>query len=418
MCKTALFASAVLLWILGIVLQGASGLSPSALRNHPAIQYNVAPVHDAVTDLQHRIDEGAVTLEFEPVRGYLKSVLRALDVPVESQVMVFSKTSFQAPKISPENPRALYYNDHVAVGFVRTGDVLEFVDQDPIQGANFYTLDNKPGQAIAFKRNNIACILCHTSDATSNVPGFFLGSVYPQPDGTTAYGPAYTTDQRTPFEARYGGWYVLGSHHGDRHMGNAVVRNADDLRGMVTPETTHLKTLAGKFDMTGYLTPYSDLVSLLVLEHQVTMMNLITRIGWEARIGADAGRPLAESAAELVDYMLFIDEATLPGPITGVAGYEQAFEAAGVRDHHGRSLRDLDLDTRLMKYPCSYMIYTAAFDALPGDARAAIYARLWEILSGRETGQRYRHLTATDRENILEILRDTKNDLPGYFRTS
>lgn len=409
--------SAVILWVASIGLsQGASGLSPASMRNHPAIQYNVAPVHDAVSELQQKINAGEVKLEFEPVRGYLKSILKALDVPVESQTMVFSKTSFQAPKISPQNPRALYYNDHVAVGFVRTGDVLEFVDQDPMQGANFYTLENKPDQPIEFKRNNVACILCHTSEATNNVPGFFVGSVYPQPDGTTAYGPAYTTDQRTPFEARYGGWYVLGEHHGDRHMGNAVVKDPNDLRGMVTPETVHLKTLEGKFDMTGYLTPYSDLVALLVLEHQVEMANLITRIGWESRIGSDAGRPLTEAAAEFVDYLLFIDEATLPGPIKGVAGFEKAFEAAGVRDSKGRSLRDLDLTTRLMKYPCSYMIYTKAFDALPADAKAAIYARMYEILSGKETSERYQHLSATDRRNIVEILRDTKKDLPDYFK--
>jgi hypothetical protein len=409
--------AAVILWILALtVSQGAGPISPSAMRNHPAIQYNVAPVHDSMTDLQARIASGAVKLEYEPVHGYLRSILKALDVPVESQVLVFSKTSFQAPKISPDNPRALYYNDHVAVGFVRTGDYLEFVDQDPAQGANFYTLENRPDAPLEFKRNNIACILCHTAEATDNVPGFFLGSVYPEPDGTTAYGPAITTDQRTPFENRYGGWYVLGEHHG-RHMGNAVVRDQNDLRGMVTPETSHLMSLEGKFDMTGYLTPYSDLVSLLVLEHQVGMMNQITRIGWEARIGAtDVGRPLNEAAADFVDYMLFIDEAKLPGPIHGVAGFEKVFEAAGVRDHEGRSLRDLDLNTRLMKYPCSYMIYTKAFDALPDNAKTAIYARLWEILSGKETGERYNHLTAADRKNIVDILLETKKGLPDYFK--
>lgn len=418
MRKSWLLGSAIILWVAAVgISQGAGSLSPSAMRNDPAIQYNLAPVHDSIATLQEKIASGQVKLEFEPVRGYLKSILEALNVPVESQVMVFSKTSFQAPKISPDNPRALYYNDHVAVGFVRTGDYLEFVDQDPTQGANFYTLENRPDAPLEFKRNNVACILCHTSEATNNVPGFFVGSVYPQPDGTTAYGPAYTTDQRTPFEDRYGGWYVLGEHHGNRHMGNAVVMNQNDLRGMVTPETVHLMSLAGKFDMTGYLTPYSDLVSLLVLEHQVEMMNLITRIGWEARIGGDkVGRPLNEAAAEFVDYMLFIDEAKLPGPIKGVAGYEKVFESVGPRDKQGRSLRDLDLTNRLMKYPCSYMIYTKAFDALPGDAKAAIYARMWEILSGKETGERYNHLTPADRKNIVEILLDTKKDLPDYFK--
>jgi hypothetical protein len=411
-------AAAALLWIAAVVVSSAqSGLSPTQMRRHPAINYDSAPTHDAVDALSQKIKSGELKLEWEPVRGYLKSVLTALDVPVESQILVFSKTSFQAPKISPTNPRALYWNDHVAVGMVRTGEVLEFIAQDPTQGSVFYTLDNSPQSDFEFKRNNVACILCHTSDATENVPGWFIGSVYPEKDGTTAYGPAITTDHRSPFETRWGGWYVLGEHHGARHMGNAIVTDPSDLRAMVTPETVHLKTLEGKFDMSGYMTPYSDIVSLLTIEHQAHMMNLITRIGWETRIGAEAGRPLAQTAAELVDYMLFVDEAPMPGPITGPSGFAKAFAAKGPRDSKGRSLRDIDLThDRLMKYPCSYMIYSAAFDALPAAAKDAIYMRMWEILSGQDKSKRYDRLTAADRQAIVEILRDTKPDLPEYFQ--
>ncbi len=411
-------AVAGLLWATAVVVSsGQTGMTPSAMRRHPAIAYDTAPTHDAVDELSDKVKRGDVKLEYEPVHGYLRSVLKALNVPVESQMLVFSKTSFQAPKISPQNPRAIYFNDHVAVGFVRTGDVLEFIAQDPTQGSMFYTMDNHPDSTFEFKRNNVACILCHTSDATENVPGWFIGSVYPEKDGTTAYGPAITTDHRSPFETRWGGWYVLGTHQGDRHMGNAVVTDASDLRGMVTPETVHLKSLEGRFDMDGYLTPYSDIVSLLVIEHQAHMMNLITRIGWESRIGAEAGRPLTQAAAEFVDYMLFVDEAPMPGPITGPSGFAKAFAAAGPHDSKGRSLRDIDLTaTRLMKYPCSYMIYSAAFDALPADAKSAIYSRMWEILSGQDTSKRYEHLTAADRQAIVEILSDTKKDLPEYFK--
>ena len=412
--------TALLLWVAAVASSsGQGGLTPTALRNHPAILYNSAPTHNAVDDLSRKIKAGEVTLEWEPVRGYLKSVLKALDVPVESQILVFSKTSFQAPRIGPQNPRALYFNDHMAVGLVRTGEVLEFVAQDPTEGSMFYTMDNSQTSNFEFKRNNVACILCHTSDATENVPGWFIGSVYPEKDGTTAYGPAITTDHRSPFDSRWGGWYVLGTHHGDRHMGNAIVTDPNDLRGMVTPETVHLQSLEGKVaDMSGYMTPYSDIVALLVIEHQAHMMNLITRIGWEARVGAEAGRPLAQTAAEFVDYMLFVDEAPMPGPITGPSGFAKVFAAVGPRDSKGRSLRDIDLTTtRLMKYPCSYMIYSDAFNALPENAKAAIYARMWEVLSGQDSSQRYERLTMADREAIVEILRDTKTDLPDYFQS-
>jgi hypothetical protein len=368
--------------------------------------------------LSRKIQAKEVTLQYEPVGGYLRSVLKALDIPIESQILVFSKTSFQAPRINPQNPRAIYFNDHQAVGMVRTGDVLEFISQDPTQGSMFYTMDNSPESTFQFKRNNVACILCHTSDATANVPGWFIGSVYPEKDGTTAYGPAITTDHRSPFDTRWGGWYVLGEHHGDRHMGNAVVTDLSDLRGMVTPQTTHLESLQGTLaDFSGYMTPYSDIVALLVIEHQAHMMNLITRIGWEARIGAaEVGRPLAETAAELVDYMLFVDEAPMPGPITGPSGFAKVFAEKGPRDSRGRSLRDIDLTRdRLMKYPCSYMIYSEAFEALPATAKDAIFARMWEILSGRDTSKRYERLTAGDRQAVIDILRETKRDLPDYF---
>jgi hypothetical protein len=211
---------------------------------------------------------------------------------------------------------------------------------------------------------------------------------------------------------------VLGQHQSDRHMGNAIVTDLSDLRGMMTPKTVHLGSLDGLVpDMAGYMTTDSDIVALLVVAHQAHMMNLITRIGWEARIGAaDIGHPLAQTAAELVDYMLFVDEAPMPGSITGPSRFAKVFVSQGPRDSKGRSLRDIDLtQDRLMRYPCSYLIYSEAFDTLPATARDAIYARMWEVLSGRDSSKRYERLTGNDRQAIVEILRDTKRDLPEYF---
>jgi hypothetical protein len=91
------------------------------------------------------------------------------------------------------------------------------------------------------------------------------------------------------------------------------------------------------------------------------------------------------------------------------------FAARGPRDSRGRSLRDLDLRTRLMRYPCSYLIYSEPFDALPPAAKQAVYARVWAVLSGAVRDGRYDRLTAADRQAVVDILRETKPDLPAYF---
>lgn len=410
--KGLLIAAAVWLGSVGAV---AGQLQhPTLLRNHSAIRYDSTAARDPIAQLNERLTRGEVTLERRGPSGYLQSVLEALRVPVESQMLVFSKTSFQAPKIGPKNPRAIYFNDTTSVGWVRGGEVLEFVGQDPTQGAVFYTLSQASDKPL-FERSD-SCVSCHASEATHYVPGMFIGSVFPGVDGTTMYGPAYTTDHRSPFEIRWGGWFVTGTHKATRHMGNAVATDASDLTAMITPQTVHVTDLEGRFDKTGYLSPHSDLVALLVIEHQAKMLNLITRVGWEARIGAkESGRTLDQAAAELVDYLLFVDEATLPGPITGTSRFAEVFTAQGPRDSRGRSLRELSLEKRLLRYPCSYLIYSEPFDGMPANAKAAIYDRLWEILSGQERDRRYDVLTAADRRAIREILSETKPDLAEHF---
>jgi len=407
-----------LVWVASIVFlsaQQGQKIHPSLIRNHPAIGYSTAPTSDPVAQLNDRLQRGEATLEKSSgPTGYLTSVLSALNVRLESQVLVFSKTSFQAPRIGPANPRAIFFNDTVAVGWVRGGPVLEFVAQDPKQGSIFYTLEQSPSGTPRFERND-ACVSCHVSEATHNVPGLFVGSVFPSVTGTTMYGPAYTTDHRSPFELRWGGWFVTGTHHADRHMGNAIATDPGDLGAMVTPETVHVTNLEGRFDMTGYLSHYSDIVALLVLEHQAQMLNLITRVGWESRVGGEAAPTFPATVEDLVDYLLFVDESPLPGPISGPTMFARQFSDSGPRDAKGRSLRQLDLTRRLLKYPCSYVIYSAPFDALPEAAKAAVYQRLWDVLSGRVSDARYRVLSAEDRTAIIEILRDTKKDLPAYW---
>ena len=391
-------------------------LSPSALREHPQIAYSRTQATDPVARLNQRLRAGEVVLNHDDRNGFLRSVLAALDVPIDSQVLVFSKTSFQAAKIGPRTPRALYFNDTVSVGWVRGGEVLELAAQDPALGTIFYTLDQSSAATPQFERN-AACVQCHTSDATVNVPGMFATSVYPDTNGTSQYALLYSTDHRKPFDTRWGGWYVTGRHRGE-HIGNAFSRSADDVAVVPTPETTQVERLEGRFDTAPYLLPGSDLVALLVLEHQMHLLNLLTRAGWEARVGAAlAGRPLQQTVNELVDYLLFVDEAALPGPVTGSSTFMATFAQRGPRDRQGRSLRELNLRDRVFEYPCSFLIYSDPFDQLPAQVKGAVYARMHEILTGRATDPRYARLSASRRSDVIDILADTKPDLPAYFRS-
>jgi hypothetical protein len=391
-----------------------------ASRNHPAITYSTGPTTDAVAALNERLKNGTATLAFDSANGYLGAVLKALDVPVESQTLVFSQTSFQGPLINIHNPRAIYFTDSVAVGWVRGGTLLEVVAQDARQGPVFYALDQKQGAAPEFKRDE-QCLACHLSWETLGVPGLTVHSVYPLPD-EKSYVNGFTTIHGSPLEQRWGGWWVTGVHGGAKHMGNIPVMPADKGRGIPNP-TRALPSVAGLFDPRGYPSLHSDVVALLVLEHQTHMTNLITRIGWEARVAAaepsaDAAARVREAAVDVVDYLLFIDEAPLAGPIKGSSAFTQVFAARGPKDGQGRSLRDLDLQRRLFRYPCSYMIYTDAFEALLPAAKDAIYTRMWDVLSRRAREPRYRRLGLPDRRAIVEILRATKRDLPASFNAA
>jgi hypothetical protein len=388
-------------------------------RDDAAIRYTTGETSDAVTALNQRLEDGKATLTFDASTGYLRSVLKALDVPIESQMLVFSQTSFQAPLINMHNPRAVYFSDTAAVGWVRGGEVLEVAAQDSKQGVLFYSIDQKPSQAPRLKRNE-QCLACHLSWETLGVPGLLVQSVYPLPD-ELSYANGFTTVHGSPLEQRWGGWFVTGDAGGAKHMGNIPVMPADKGKSKIANPTKALASVEGQFDLKGFLTPYSDVVPQLVIAHQANMTNLITRTGWEARLAdsrpsADASARVTEAARDLVDYMLFVDEAPLVGPVKGGAGYEAVFAAHGPRDMKGRSLRELDLRRRMLRYPCSYMIYTPAFDALPARAKDAVYARLWAVLSGREKAPRYRSLSLADRQAIVEILRDTKPGLPTFFQ--
>jgi len=314
-------------------------------------------------------------------------------------VMVYTQTSLQAQHIKMTNPRAVYFNDTVSVGYIRGAGLIEVVAQDPKMGSVFYTVREEPAQQATFGRDQ-QCLRCHLSWDTLGVPGWSVLTTFPR-KSEMDYANGGFVDHFKPIEERWGGWYVTGKKVPPRHMGNYPLILP---KGITSPPPPRV-SLEGQFDLDGYLTPYSDIVALMVLEHQAHFANLVTRATWETRLGETMR--IAEAADALADYMLFVDEAKIPGGgIEGSSGFAEKFTVQGPKDPKGRSLRELDLKTRLQKYPLSYMIYSPLFDALPAPARRAIYARLWTVLSARK-----------DSATIVEILRATKPDLPAFFTT-
>jgi hypothetical protein len=307
----------------------------------------------------------------------LPGLLRALDINPDSQALVFSKTSVQASKIGPRNPRAIYFNDEAAVGWVRGGESIEVAAFDRHQGIVFYTFSEG-----RFTRRE-ECLHCHNGPATAGVPGIFIGSVFPDAAGNPSRDRAIITDHRTPFAERWGGWYVNAARGQQPDRSNSVA--------MDPAEPHSLTPLGLKFTPAGYLSPTSDIVALMTFEHQTQMTNLLTRLNWEARMGL----PLDSDLDAAVRYMRFEDEVPLKEPVEGLSTFTKTFPERGPRDRLGRSLRDFDLRTRLFRYPLSYMIYSPAFDALPEIIRARIYARIRQSCSA----------------DVIEILRETK---PGF----
>jgi len=226
-------------------------------------------------------------------------------------------------------------------------------------------------------------------------------------------------DHSLPLSKRWGGWYVTGRDVTVASRGNLMMRDETDEGLLTTPKPIAAETLHGKFDLAGYLSPYSDIVALMVFDHQLHMMNLFARMSWETRAAEakpDAKTLIDAVAHEVVDYMLFVDEAPLPARVEGNSGFAERFSGRGPKDSQDRSLYQLDLTTRLLRYPCSYMIYSDAFEGLPASARDAVYLRLYVVLSGAEQTSRYSRLSRPDRRAIIDILRETKRGVPAYFR--
>ncbi|WP_437200803.1 hypothetical protein [Planctomicrobium sp. SH664] len=394
------------------------------------IRYSLATPDDPVSRLQQRLELGELELKVDPKFGYLPDLLQELQIPVDSQLLVYSKTSQQRHRINPRTPRALYFNDEVYVGYCHAGELIEISSTDPRLGTVFYTL--KQGQEFQPRlvRETDRCLQCHSVTQSSQIPGHLIRSLFVDAGGQPLFNAgSHSVNHSTPIADRWGGWYVTGTHGEQKHRGNLIVR------GRTLPDTWdneaghNVQDLRSRFNVENYLTPHSDLAALMVFEHQAYVQNLLTAAHYTAQralyyeseyhkaFNEGTGEQLEstkrriENAGEkLVQGLLMCDEALLLSPMSGTTDFAGTFSQRGPIDSQGRSLRQLDLQRRLFRYPCSYLIYSPQFASLPPIMKNWVTGRLKEILAGNG-GEKYEYLSPADRDAIREILASTIPEL-------
>lgn len=361
-------------------------------------------------------------------QAFLKKMLEITAVPEASQVLVFSLTSHQDAIISRTNPRAIYFSDDCYIGFV-PGGVIEYSDVDPEVGTGFFVLDQTEQSPLVLQ-NTESCLICHEGGRTDYNRGLMVRSVFVRDNGFpyTDSG-SFMVSHDTPMEHRWGGWYVTGEHGKIRHMGNVVAtQETPGQRAVVDREAgANVQDLSVYFNQSKYLAPGSDIVALMVLEHQVVMHNMLTQGGIVVNEQTARSRSIAEQlgetfdpagsdtlqtviksrAGKIIKHMLFVEEVALESPVKGDDAFMVQFRANRRDDDAGRSLKDFDLATRMFTYRCSYMIYSRAFREMPDLLKDAVYARLAAGLKPDSTDELFEHLGTEEREAIAAILRQT-----------
>lgn len=423
--KAGAAAIAGILAVLGAPSSTAQQSTTDAHGLTPTASLPGASGTNAIEQLQAALEAGEIRLESSSDgRATLVGILDALGILPESQLLVFSGSSLQFDKIEQATPRSIFHNEDVAVGWVQNSSLLEIITSGAERVA-FYTLDTSAAQP-RFQQRFSECIICH-GFATRWAAGYIVANTDTGEGGNPLLIDPLDifrlTDQRTPFDERYGGWYITGETAGLGHRGN-VTLDYDDIYSLMIP-TVEMKSLDGVIDTDRHLEPGSDIVSMLTLEHQSGFANLAAQINAQYR-GLDPSavsdpRLLATPAdidtsiEELVRYMTFANEVPLPAPVVGSSDYATLFTALGPRDPQGRSLRELDLQTSVFRYPLSYMVYSDAFDHLNEDAKARIWRRLYDVLSGADPDPAFARARENGQEAIA-ILAATKGDVPDYWR--
>ncbi|MCM2372626.1 hypothetical protein [Aporhodopirellula aestuarii] len=412
-----------------VLAMGSSRAAAQLSYEQQPIEYSQSKATDPVSVLRQRVESGAVTLAYDAHYGFLVSLLTELEIPVSSQTLVFSKTSLQRHLISPANPRAIYFNDDTYVAWIPGAETIEIASTDALLGTVFYTVDqSQPKMPAQVVRKTERCLFCHASSDTGRVPGLMMQSVFVNRDGDRMFpSDSILPDADGPLEARWAGWFVSGRHGSQSHLGNLMINRGDKVSGEVNHGNGNVVDLSKWFDVSKYLSPHSDLVVLLVLQHQVSMHNLLTESNHRARImihrsgkehqkgGHEASVLSAEDrivldqiAERLVDGLLMVGQVELSEPLSGTSEFAEDFSELGPSDRDGRTLRDLDLGQTVFRYPCSYLIYSKTFDELPQSLLDAVYRRLSNVLDGKDSREKYAHLSMQAREDILAILLDTK----------
>jgi len=428
MARIAAIAAIVILALLPPTRGRAQGDEPY---EQPPLNYSATKPRDGVAELETRMAAARPSTGGD--KAILSQLLKELRIPLESQVLVFSKTSFQRQIINPARPRALYFSETSYVGWV-PGGLIELATIDPQLGPIFYSFDPQ-AKAPGFVRD-ASCLTCHGGQFVRGIPGLFVRSLFTAESGEPLfrYG-SQVVDFRTPFTNRWGGWYVTGKHGQSAHRGNTLAREENDKLVVDMSRGANIADLSGRFQTRAYLRPDSDIVALLVLEHQTAMQNTLTRasldcrrmLAYQKNLQVELKEPVTEelvydsvkhvfeaAALQLVDDLLFRGEAVLPAGVEGSAAFREAFGREAPRTDDGASLKDLDLAGRLFRNRCSYLIYSEAFRALPVELKRRVYARLVSALNPVAPDARYAYLPAEERARISKILRQTHPDFRRF----
>ena len=396
--------------------QGSTHLMPF---DEDTIAYSKTADSNVITRLQKQLGEGKAGLKFDAKYGYLPAVLDLLKIDPASQLLVFSKTSFQRERISPATPRSLFFNDEVYIGYIPGSPLLEVSLADPKLGGVFYTLAQTESAQPKFVRND-QCLECHVSAKSLGVPGHLLRSFDVDEQGVVDLNTGTSlVNHRTPFAERWGGWYVTGDSGNQTHRGNLFGKAAQEKKAKDPAYRRNLENLGEFFDTKLYYRGTSDLVALMVLEHQVHMHNFITRINYEATIALQQYghlNYLKNPVDAFLRYALFTEEVLLTDPLKPSSEFARSFGAIGLRDRKGRSLRDLDLHTRLFKYPLSFLIYSESFRAIQPKMKERLFERLHAILTGEDKSPDWAGLSPETRQALLEIVTETIPDLPAVWK--
>jgi hypothetical protein len=387
----------------------------------PALNYGKTAPHDRFSALLKDMESGAVTLQAAPGgdQGFLMSLLETLGIDPSSQVLVFSKTSLKQRFINSQNPRALYFNDQVYVGYTPGSRTLEVAAMDPVQGPVFFDFQQAPAATPRAKQETSRCLRCHDSYSMTGggTPRFMLSSGLVNSAGEiVSHEISEITTTATPIARRWGGLYVTGTHGKQPHMGNFFVENQDSLKALDTTTWGNRTSLDEFVPLTDYPRKTSDIVALLVLEHQMEVQNALARLSFESRTKLGAGETqdaklIDALTTPLLDSLFMAHEAPLSDVVSGTSGYAEWFQAQGPKAPDGRSLRELDLKTRTFRYPFSYLIYSPAVDALPEAVRLHLFSRIRAVLQDAPGAPHYPNLNADQRASIIAILRATKPEI-------